>query len=50
MATIISKYEILLSSKLTLMQVITLDDTETVGVHMHTFKHFIIQLSNMSHT
>ena len=50
MATIISKHEILLFSKLTLMQVIKLNDTERVGVHMYTFKHFIVQLSNMSQT
>ena len=50
MATILSKHEILLFSKLTLMQVIKLNDIERVGVRMYTFKHFIIQLSNMSHT
>ena len=50
MATIISKHEILIFQKLTLITVTKLSDIETVGVHMYTFKHFIIQLSNMSHT
>ena len=37
-------------SKVTLMQIIKLSDIERVGVDMYTVKHFIIQLSNMSHT
>ena len=32
------------------MQIIKLNDIERVGVHMYTFKHFIIELSNMSDT